>query len=136
MKKFKCIEVTLENSEYYIIPAKCIDRMNVDGFKKKYYIQGDYGDCSTSLRAYSFLLSVKNLKDIKAYWEWSKPFSERIFTGGDITAVAICYEDNSNFTFYVPWNYKNDQSNSWQTVRKNQDESMKIEIKKPRDIRQ
>jgi len=134
MRKFKSIGVTLENCEHYTIPAKCIDKMLVDGFKTRYFIQGDYGDCSKYLRAYYFKLSLKNTNEIIPSYDFSKPFNERIHTGGDITSITIEYENNKSFSFYVPWNYKDQQYNSWQIVKKNDDGYIDIEIKKPKNV--
>lgn len=131
MKKIQSIDITLENCEQYNIPYNCIEFMNVEGFNQIFTIHySNKGECSKHHRAYSFELKVKDSTEIKAYWDFSRPFFKRINTNGDITHITFNYEDGKKFSFYVPWNYNDSQYNTYQQVYINKDSIMNIKIRR------
>lgn len=131
MKKIKQIEIGLENCEVYIVPHSSVKYMYTEGFNQIYNIHyNENGECSKYYRAYSFEVKLKNLENIKAHWDFSESFKERIHSGGDITYITFVYEDGKKFSFYVPWNYDNDQYNSYQNVWTDKKGLMNIKIKK------
>ena len=131
MKKIKSIDITLENCEQYNIPANCVQFMNVRGFTDIITIHwNNTGDYTQYKEAYYFELKVKDSQNIKAHWDFSKPFFERVHGDNDITYINLNYEDGKTFGFYVPWDYNDEQYNSYQKTYIDKDNVMTIKIRR------
>ena len=130
MKKIKSINITFENCESYSIPYSSINNMNIEGFKERLFIHyNDRGECSKSQTAYSVSLIIKKTEEIKPFYEFSKPFFDRVNQYNDICYITINYEDGKRFGFYVPWDYSDEQYNSYQKAKYIKD-SLHIDIRR------
>jgi len=130
MKKIESINITFENCESYNVPAELINSMYIKGFQENIYMHNGKGELSNYKRAYSFIITIKNDNNIKPYYDHSNSFSERVIEYNDICVITLNYIDNKKFTFYVPWDYADQQSNSYQKIRHNKDGSISIDIKR------
>lgn len=132
--KIKNIVITMENCESYYIPVENIRMFSVDGFTEKLTIHYYHNNnISKSKRAYKVHLIIKNPENIKSFYDFSKPFQERVKSVNDICYINIQYLDGSEFGFYVPWDYKNNNYNSWQHTKINENGDLVIDIRKRRN---
>lgn len=135
MNRIKSIDITFENCESFTIPSSCIEFMNVEGFKTRYFINNANGNYSKINRAYYVYLKIKDSNEIKKDYNFSEEFFIRVKKYNDITSIQYNYDNGKRFKFYVPWNYKDKQYNSWQKVKEVKDGIIHIEIKRRKEDR-
>ncbi|WP_373842013.1 hypothetical protein [Limosilactobacillus sp.] len=114
--KLAYIELTMENVEYWNIPAKDIKRLTVDNLQQSLNLNSD-GEiekaytCKTIIITFDYQ-AINKLKTFALDCNGRNlGLGDRLKRCRDITHVILYYEDDHSIDIEVPWNFRSDTTN-------------------------
>ena len=137
MNELYYIEITFENCETMSIDAQDINYIYIDGITDSYcfrrysednVFESDIKECK------HFVIILEETADIehKAFGvddDVKETVFQRLTEFNDITSIEL-HKEKENITIQVPWNYENEEINSWQESKLiNNNKQLRIEIK-------
>lgn len=108
----KKINIILENTEFFTVPAKKILMFEISGVKEEYARIALNTICKTKTADKIAILIDESADYIGSLCRGS--MIKRIENYKDITAIELVYEDDTAETIYTDWDMKSDYTNSYQ----------------------